>query len=210
VLYSGRKLFVVRHGQSEWNGKKRISGQLDPPLSEKGRHQAQALARALQEESLGAVYSSSLSRAVETARPVAEFHNLPITTCDALKEIHLGILQGRYRDERDPEAQELWAKRTQNKRDFRVAGGETFAELEQRVRSCLNEILLKGAQEALLIVGHRSTNRVLLSSLMNWSEQTAISLNLRSKLLYEIVLGATPQLFTIQPAAGTKYFGFRG
>jgi len=208
-LDSGRKIFVVRHGQSTWNGQRRISGQLDPPLSAKGRRQAEYLARALRNLDLSGIYSSSLSRAVETARPVADFHQLPITRCDDLREIDLGILQGRYRDERDTEAQELWKERSLNKRHFQVFGGETFEELECRVRSCLDGILKTDARGSLLIVGHRSTNRVLLSTLMNWTDETAITLNLRSKYLYEVILGGTPQIYTVQPSLGVRHPGFR-
>ena len=207
---SDRRIFVVRHAQSEWNGTRRISGQLDPPLSEKGRQQAADLARLLEREPLTEIYSSSLLRSIETALPVAESHQLRITTCDEFKEINFGVLQGRYRDERDPEAQELWNVRARDKKNCRVPGGESFAELEHRVRSRLDQILDRTTNQSILIVGHRSTNRVLLSTLMNWTSGVAIGLNLRNKFVYEVILSSTPQLVSIDLGAGTRCSGFRG
>jgi broad specificity phosphatase PhoE len=147
------KIFLVRHGQSEWNGQNRVSGQLDPVLTPKGIQQAHALARVLRDEPLAAIYTSSLTRAVETARPTAELHRLPIQTRDALKEINLGVLEGRFRDERDPEAQQLWEEREEDRLHYQVPGGESYLDLERRVTACLNEIMDQEAGKTVLIVG---------------------------------------------------------
>lgn len=82
-------IFLVRHGRSEWNGCKKVTGQLNPPLSPEGIAQAQCLARILRDRRLGGIYTSTLERAIATARPTARLHNLSIHTCDGLKEIHL-------------------------------------------------------------------------------------------------------------------------
>lgn len=202
-----RKIFLVRHGRSAWNGQKRVSGQSDPPLSPTGVRQAQGLKDSLRDEPLSAIYSSTLSRAVETARPTAVGHQLPVKACDALKEIHLGILQGRFRDGRDPEAQRLWGEREKEKLHYRIPGGETFLELEMRVLPCLREILEQ--EGTALIVGHRSTNRVILKNLMRWPLHTTLELDLRSKYLYEIVLDRNPLINTIRLDNGQRYEGFR-
>ena len=202
-----RKIFLVRHGRSTWNGQKRVSGQYDPLLSPTGERQAQRLKHLLRDEPLGAIYSSTLSRAVETARPTALGHQLAVNTCDALREINLGILQGRFRDARDPEAQRLWAERAKEKLHYRISGGETFLELETRVLPCLQGILEQEAPA--LIVGHRSTNRVILRNLMRWPLHATLELDLRSKYLYEIVLERNPLINTIRLDNGQKYEGFR-
>lgn len=191
------KIFLVRHGQSEWNGKKIISGQLDPPLSKKGINQAAALAEILQGEALSAIYTSTLQRSFETARPTAESHRIFIQKKEALMEIHLGILQGRYRDDRDPEAQRLWETRAEDRLTHRIPGGETFSELQQRVTPCIQEILRKEAGKVILIVGHRNTNRVILGELMQWPPEAVIDLKLRNKYLYEITFGDDPMIRTI-------------
>lgn len=202
-----RKIFIVRHGRSEWNGRKIISGQLNPPLSVEGEQQSECLAEILHGENLDAIYTSSLSRAIETARPTANLKSLKIIAYDALREINFGILQGRFRDERDPEARDLWAEREKDKENFRFPQGENFAELETRIDACLTKIL--ETQETILIVGHRSTNRVILSRLMNWTRETAVNLKLRSKYLYEITGADFPEIKTIQICGGVKSKGFK-
>lgn len=181
------KIFLVRHGQSIWNKEKRVTGQGDPPLSEKGEAQSQALAAVLGSQPLTAVYASTLTRAIATAKPTASRHDLPVRTEAALKEMHLGILQGRFRDARDPEAQRLWRERALEKWNYHTPGGETYCEFSQRVTSCLREILQRERGGNILIVGHRNTNRVLLGSLMQWAPDVTSALRLRSKYLYEII-----------------------
>jgi len=88
-------ILLARHGQSVCNAEKRLSGQLDIPLAPQGRCQAHLLARVLRADLLSAIYTSTLIRAVKTVRPTAMAHGLPIQQCDALKELRLGVLQGR-------------------------------------------------------------------------------------------------------------------
>ena len=207
-----KKIFLVRHGQSAWNKTKRVSGQLNPPLADVGQRQARCLAQVMDGESLTAIYASSLSRAVETALPTARHHELPITQCDELREQHLGILQGRYRDQRDPQAETLWKRRAADRLGFRIPGGESCAELDQRVRRFVHEILPGEAGGTVLIVGHRNSNRLLLAALMGWPLEEAAEIRLRSKYLYEIVPGDEAEICTIslrERDLGDSRQGFR-
>lgn len=204
-----RSIFLIRHARSEWNGQKRITGQLDPPLSVTGVQQSLQLERLLRGVSLSAIYASPLCRSAETAKPTANFHGLNVQTCDALKEIHFGILQGRFRDSRDPQAQRIWEEREKDKLHYRVPGGETFLELERRVVPCLSDILKRAPRRAVLIVGHRNTNRVIMGKLMQWNTPAAVELDLRSKYVYEVVPGGKPQIVTYRLDNGFKYEGFK-
>lgn len=211
-MLAPNKIFLVRHGQSEWNGQKRISGQADPALTLKGRQQALSLEKVLRGEKLAAIYTSPLQRARATAEPTAEFHGLTIETRAELKEIHFGVLQGRFRDGRDPEAERMWAEREEDKTQFKFPGGENFLELEARVMPCLQTILAAHAGETILFVGHRSTNRVLLGALLQWPRETYIDLDLSGKYLYEIKLGNQPRIATIrldEEKCGQRYERFK-
>jgi broad specificity phosphatase PhoE len=215
MMNTTRKIFVVRHGQSQWNGQKRVSGQLNPALTAKGKAQANALARVLRYEKLTAIYASPLSRALETAKPTATQQHLPIQTHDALKEIHLGVLQGRYRDERDPEAKQLWERWQLNKLEGKVPGGESFLDLEARVVPYLESILANNQNGIILIVSHRSVVRVILGKLMDWSREEYLPLEIGNPYLYEVVPGSKPTLNTVrfdkdtQDERGRRYVGFR-
>lgn len=197
-------LYLARHGQSEWNNQQRVTGQLDPGLSPKGVQQSQALAECLEHETLAAVYTSALRRTRDTARPTAAAKRLSIRALPALNEIHLGVLQGRFRDERDPEARALWAEWHGDMLGYRVPGGESFADLERRVARSLGDILRDHAGEALLIVGHRGTNRVLMGTLLRWLPERWPDLRLRSKFLYRIRLGGETEIATFTLSGGKK------
>ena len=86
-------LYCIRHGESSYNAEGRIQGQSDVPLSELGRRQSEAVAAALAEVPIEAVYASPLRRAMQTARPVAERLNLEIQTDPRLMEVHAGEFQ---------------------------------------------------------------------------------------------------------------------
>ena len=190
-------LYLARHGQSEWNNQSRVTGQLDPLLTDKGRLQSRALADCLRGEALHAIYSSTLVRTVETAAPTAAATGLPIVREAALCEIHMGVLQGRHRDERDAQAQALWARWKAEPWQLRVPGGERFDEFAQRVGSVLRTILQRHAGQRVLVVGHGATNRVLLGTLLQWPRDRWFELRPRNKFCYRLELGeGAPRIAT--------------
>ena len=206
-LLPGKRIFIVRHGESEFNATHRTTGQLDPDLTAKGVEQSLALARVLRDTPLNGIYASTLRRAVNTAEPVAKLKGCAVNKRDALKEINLGILQGRYRDTRDLEAEQLWQVREQDKLNFCPPGGETYAELESRVTDCLQEILSNDKQQSILIVAHVNTNRVILGLLMGLPRDRWMELNTNARKLYEIEQQDYPKLYTIPitgSTAGTR------
>src|SRR5687767_9897807 len=87
-------LCLVRHGESAWNLEGRVQGQQDPPLSELGLRQAEAVARDLAAERWHALYSSDLSRATQTAAAIARHTGLPVTLDPDLRERGQGALEG--------------------------------------------------------------------------------------------------------------------
>ena len=183
------RIYLARHGQSETNRERRLCGQLDPALTEDGLAQAAALARLLAGVSLAAVFTSGLRRTQQMAAPLAAARKLPVTVLAAFNEMSLGALEGRFRDERDPQAQALWQQRKAAPAAFRAPGGETFAELEARVLPAL-AALLQAGQGSALIVGHRETNRALLKGLLGWTTERVLGEKLRNHLVYEIDVGA--------------------
>lgn len=190
-------LFIARHGQSETNHRSLVTGQLDVGLSATGLEQAQALAEVLKDEALDAVYTSALQRTAATARPAALAKGLAMQPLAGLDEIHLGELQGRHRDERDPEAQALWARWQADPWGFTVPGGETYEAFAQRVTAALDGILARHPAGRVLVVGHRATNRVLLGTLLGWSRERWADIGPRHKHLYRVRAGAEPSIETI-------------
>lgn len=204
-------LYLARHGQSEWNNQSRVTGQLNPGLSPKGQQQSEAVAHCLRDADLAAIYTSLLQRTIDTAQPTAAAKRLPIAPLPALNEINLGVLQGRYRDERDPEARAMWAQWQADMWGYQVPGAERFEDLSLRVSQALQDILRRHRGRSTLIVGHRGTNRVLMGKLMGWPPQRWPELRLRNKFLYRIRLGAETEIATFTLSGnktGIRHDGF--
>lgn len=187
-------IYLVRHGESLLNHEKRVSGQFDTALSSDGFRQAQRLADQLRHVALTGIYTSALSRTIETARPTATFHGLPIQSTPGLNEWHMGVLEGRFRDARDPEAAALWEEHQNNKRHYHIPGGECFLDLVERVTASLDDLLTQEAGGTILIVGHRNVNRIVFGSLMHRPEDEWTDLSLKSWGLYQIMTGRHPQM----------------
>jgi broad specificity phosphatase PhoE len=119
------RLYLVRHGRTAGN-QVRYVGWGDEPLDDVGRDQVRALADELASASIDVVYSSSLSRAVDTARPLAESHGAPLQIRDGLREINYGEYQDVLKAER-----KLKLKR--NHRVERMPGGESLRDVFDRV-----------------------------------------------------------------------------
>ena len=206
------RVYLARHGQSESNRERRLCGQLDPALSALGLEQSRQLARVLASVPLRAIFTSTLKRTAQMAQPTALACGLPALALSGLKELSLGALEGRFRDERDPEAQALWCRRKADPARFRAPGGESFRDLEARVLPALGEILASAPSGAALIVGHRESNRALLKGLLGWSTERVLEAKLRNHFVYDIDVRARAVVRTISlrdEDRGRVYPGFR-
>jgi probable phosphoglycerate mutase len=144
-------LYLVRHGQSLSNAEYRIQGQTDIELSPLGLRQSAALAEALTDRAIEAVYASPLRRALGTAEPLAAALRLTICTDDRLKEIHAGIFQGLLWDEinrRYPDEARHWR---QHDPDFVIPGGESRRAVAQRGAAALQAISAAGHRRAVVV-----------------------------------------------------------
>jgi 2,3-bisphosphoglycerate-dependent phosphoglycerate mutase len=148
------ELWLVRHGETDWNVAGRIQGHLDVPLNANGVAQARNLASRLSGQRFEAVYSSDLSRALETARVVAaRLHDAPDVRVDVRwREQHLGVIQGLTHDEIT--AQHI--RRPQNHLEA-YEGAESRAEVVERVRVPLEELCAAHAGGRVLVVSHGAT-----------------------------------------------------
>ena len=206
------RVYLARHGQSESNLERRLCGQLDPALSTLGVEQSRKLARVLADVPLRAIFTSTLKRTAQMAAPTALACGLQAVAMAGLKELSLGALEGRLRDERDPEAQALWRRRKADPAGFRAPGGESFQDLEARVLAALDQILASAPSGAGLIVGHREANRALLKGLLGWSTERVLEAKLRNHFVYDIDVPARSVVRTISlrdEDCGHAYPGFR-
>ncbi|MCW2959737.1 MAG: Phosphoglycerate mutase [Thermoleophilia bacterium] len=157
-------IYLVRHGQSEWNAAGRWQGQADPELSSLGREQAQQLAGAFTDHGVTHVVTSDLQRALETAQPVAERLGLEPLVDPDVREIDVGSWSGMTRDEiqaDDADALELYF---QGKRGW--TGGETYAEHETRCDRAALRLANLDSDGGIVVVTHGGTIRALVLALL--------------------------------------------
>ncbi|MEO6854600.1 MAG: histidine phosphatase family protein, partial [Rhodoferax sp.] len=155
------RIIAIRHGETAWNVDSRIQGQLDIPLNDTGRWQAQQLALALAGEPVTTVYASDLLRAFATAQAVAGALDLPITTDVDLRERSFGIFQGHSFAEieaRLPEQALRWRKRDPA---FAPEGGECLNDFRDRVLACVNALAARHPGELIAVVAHGGVMDVL-------------------------------------------------
>lgn len=156
------RLFLLRHGETEWNQTGRFQGITDVPLGERGRQQAAALALSLMAEALGAVYASPLCRALETAQLIAAPHGLAVETCPALHEMDLGQLEGASRETFLTEFADLAAQWRESAWNVQMPGGESLPQLQDRVWTAIEQIMARHDEGSVVVVAHSFANAVTL------------------------------------------------
>jgi len=135
-----RRLLLARHGQSVSNAVRRFQGVQDVPLSELGRRQAEALARALRSRRIAAVYSSPLQRARHTAELVAAAVQAPLRSVDDLRELSLGEWEGCTVEEVEARPGNPYACWVRDPVGSLPPGGEPLADVQGRVVRALADI----------------------------------------------------------------------
>lgn len=160
------RVFLARHGATQLTAEGRFSGSVGVDLSEEGRWQAAQLGERLRRERLNAAYASSMSRALETARIVSEECGLVPEARDGLREISHGHWEGLTRAEVEARFPEEYAAWEEDPFTYAPAGGESGVAVLARALPALREIVTAHAGGRVLVVSHKATIRLLLSSLL--------------------------------------------
>jgi len=193
------RLFLARHGQTDWNAEHRLQGQADRPLTDLGLAQAEALRDLLRHEPIVAVYASPLHRALRTAMPLARALGLEVQPAPAMLEIDYGILEGHTQQSvAGTELEDLWQSRKQNPLAFDAPGAETYAILLERVRPFVTRLQESHAGQTILVVGHRASNRALLAALLGWSLPEVVKLKQKNADVLDIRPQEDPPVRTLR------------
>jgi len=178
----------VRHGQTAWNAEQRYQGHSDLDLDAVGRREAVALGERLAGERIDGALSSDLGRAWQTAEAILAHHACDLCAEPRLREISMGAWEGMTYDEiraQDPERLGQWVE---DPWGVAPSGGETLAEMAQRIEALLDELVLRSAEETLLLVSHGGTLRVLLCLALGMPPQNHWRLRLDPASLSEVCL----------------------
>lgn len=143
-------LYFVRHGQTDWNAEKRIMGRTDIPLNEQGRRQAEEVRNNLANKALVAIFASPLSRALETAKIIAEKHsNVSLTIAPELIERDFGEFEGLVND-----GNYFFGLWSYGNDDETIKQGETTKQVQQRVDAFIDRIRGEYEDNDALLVAH--------------------------------------------------------
>lgn len=157
------KLYLIRHGETEFNKHFKFIGRTDAGLSEKGLHQARAVADQLKDVNIKAVYSSDKTRAVQTAEIIAAVHGLEVNRSDCLKEIDFGRWEGLTYDEimvKDSDLLQRWIDDPVNEA---IPDGETWDDFRGRVIDSVNGIIDGEREGCVVVVTHGGPIKLLVS-----------------------------------------------
>jgi probable phosphoglycerate mutase len=154
---------LLRHGQTPMSVQKRYAGRSDVPLTDAGVAQAVAAAKRLVPAGIDAIVASPLQRTVQTAEQVAAVTGLPVVTEDGFRETDFGAWEGLT----FAEVRERWpSEMTAWLADPEVAppGGESFAEVSERVTAALHRVLAGRTGQRILIVSHVTPIKTLVAA----------------------------------------------
>ena len=161
------RIYLTRHGETEWNKTGLLQGNTDVRLSAEGIHQAQLLAKYLLLHKFDVIYSSDLSRAVETAEILAEKFNLSVRTTPHLRETNFGDWEGKSIKELAEAHPKSFGRFFTAPERCHPPNGETFLESQARVMNVLREIINVHDNQNVLIVAHGAVNRLIIGAALD-------------------------------------------
>ncbi|MCS6960827.1 MAG: histidine phosphatase family protein [Pseudanabaenaceae cyanobacterium SKYGB_i_bin29] len=166
--WTGPRILLVRHGETQWNREQRFQGQIDVPLNQTGLAQAQKTAEFLRSVKIDRAFASPLLRPKQTAEAILAGRDVPLTLLDDLKEISHGLWEGKLETEiaqEFPGELERWQREPQN---VQMPQGENLQQVWQRAKRAWQEIItVSQPGETVLVVGHDAINKALLCQLFD-------------------------------------------
>ncbi len=149
------RIILVRHGVTDWNQQRIIQGGgSDTELNETGREQVKSLAQSLKGENIGAIYSSPLKRALDTAKVISQYHHVGVTVLPDLREIKVGELEGMPLASFDSAFDQFLLDWQQGNGAAKLPGGESLFDLADRAWAVIEDIINRHRDGAAVVVSH--------------------------------------------------------
>lgn len=159
-------IYLVRHGQTAWNKEEIFRGRRDIPLNETGLKEGELAGEYLRKKEIHVIYSSPLSRALQTAQKIGQFHNLDIRPLNGIIDMSFGGWEGKSLkkvQEKDEERYRLWIEEPHR---VKFPGGENLEEVRTRSMAALEEVVQNHPGKTLVLVSHRVINKVLICGIL--------------------------------------------
>ena len=160
-------IYIVRHGQTEWNLLGKTQGHGNSDLTPKGIEQAELLADSMTKYPIDYIYSSDLGRAYQTAEIIGNKLNIEVEKTEALREMNFGTWEGRIIKEiieEDPELYKMWRNEPHL---AKIPQGETLSQIKERTDAFIKEINEKYDGKHIVLVTHSLCARIMLLSFLD-------------------------------------------
>ena len=161
------EIIIIRHGETEWNKTGRFQGHSDVPLSAEGRAQAAALGKNLVVDHVDAIYASDLTRAMETAAPLAQRFGLEVISAPLLRELNFGSWEGRNFNDVNAENPDAMKTFYNDPERVNIPDSEPFPEFQRRVAGRVREIVAQERGKRIVIVSHGASIRILFADILS-------------------------------------------
>ncbi|MCR5723266.1 MAG: histidine phosphatase family protein [Lachnospiraceae bacterium] len=167
-------LYIVRHGETDWNTEKRIQGQTDIELNENGVRLAELTSEGLKDVEFDCIFSSPLKRAYKTAEIIRGERTTEIVRDDRLKEMFFGKYEGTTKADRPADC--CITTLFKDPGNYVAEGGaESLEHLAERAAAFLEEHIFPAEatnpDAKILLIGHGALNKALMSCLMHWDKK---------------------------------------
>ena len=161
------KVYLIRHAQAEGNYYRRIQGQWDGGITALGYRQIDALAERMKNIHIDALYSSDLSRTMLTAGAVQKYHDLPLHTDKRLREVRMGVWEGRSWGDVSYSDNEQYRFFSSNPDLWHIEGAESWNDLRERMYAAVTDIAAHHDGQTIAIVSHGTAIRALMCKIMD-------------------------------------------
>ncbi|ADO08277.1 MULTISPECIES: 2,3-diphosphoglycerate-dependent phosphoglycerate mutase GpmB [Pantoea] len=174
------QVYLVRHGETVWNAERRIQGQSDSPLTEKGEQQAYQVGERVKHLGITHVIASDLGRTRRTAEIIADACGCTVTLDPRLRELNMGVLEKRPLDGLTAEEEQWRATLVNGTEGGRIPEGESMTEMATRMHAALNACLELPAGSRPLLVSHGMALGSLVSTILGLPAYAERRLRLRN------------------------------
>lgn len=153
-MTSKTTIFMVRHGQTQWNKEHRLQGHKNSPLTELGKQQAIQAKQSLAQYEIHKAYVSPLQRAQDTLALIIDDRSIEVVLADNLKEMNLGVWEGKTKSDTQQSDPQQYRHFWEEQDKFALSGAETYQQLQARVVEELDAIFLNEQGKNILVVSH--------------------------------------------------------
>lgn len=180
-------IFIIRHGETEWNKKNVFQGKSNSPLTKKGIEAAKSFAKSLKGKNIKHIYSSPLTRTHETSTIIADILDAKIILIPEFEEMNFGLLEGKTLKEVEPQYKEFFIRRSADVL-YKIATpfpkGESYLDLYKRLKNVMPNLTKN--HDNFIIVGHQSINRVIRAIILDIPLEFAVTWRQKKHEYYEI------------------------